>query len=118
MLHRQKIAQELHGDAIRQKRGPADFLTEEFWGAPFGEQRGDGTPTALLAGVAGTGIQTWAGEGELAKEGAYANLVVSLACEGLLAVRTLALLFHILFDLALGHDLLNASQHLFGFIQP
>jgi hypothetical protein len=44
--------------------------------------------------------------------------VVTLASQGLLAVETLALLFHILLHLLCGHDLLNAGQHLFGLIQP
>lgn len=35
MLHRQKVVQKLDRDAIREKRSPADFLAEQFWGAPF-----------------------------------------------------------------------------------
>jgi len=118
MLHRQKIAQELDGHAIGQQRGPPDFLTKEFWGTAFGKQRGDRTPTLLLVRLTGTGIQAWAGESELPKEGAHADLVMAFVRERLLAVGALALLLHIFFNLALGYDVLDASQHLFGFLQP
>jgi site-specific recombinase XerD len=47
-----------------------------------------------------------------------ADLMMPLASERLLAVWALALLFHILLDLLGSHGLLDASQHLFGFIQP
>jgi hypothetical protein len=57
MLHWQKIAQELDGDAIRQQRGPSNFLT------------------------------AWAGKRQFAKEGSHADLVMPFAHEGLLAVR-------------------------------
>ncbi len=40
------------------------------------------------------------------------------AHEDLLAVQTLALLFHILSNLALGHGLLDAGQHLLGLREP
>ncbi|HLJ32078.1 MAG TPA: hypothetical protein VKU38_00420, partial [Ktedonobacteraceae bacterium] len=99
MLHRQQISQELDRHAIRQKRGPPNLLTEQFWCATLGEQRGDRTPTALLVGLAGTGIQAWAGEREFAEEGSHADLVVPFASEDLSAVWTLALLLHILRDL-------------------
>ena len=75
-------------------------------------------PTVLLVRLTGTGIQAWAGEREFAKKGSHADLVMSLARERLLAMRALALLLHILFHLALGHDVLDTSQHLFGFLQP
>ncbi len=87
MLHRQKITQELDGHAIRQERGPPDFLAEQLWCTPFGEQRGDRTPTALLVGLTGTSIQTGAGERQFAKEGSQADLIMPLASERLLAVR-------------------------------
>jgi hypothetical protein len=43
---------------------------------------------------------------------------MSLARERLLAMPALALLLYILLNLALGHSLLDAGQHLFGFLQP
>ncbi len=98
MFHRQQIAQELDRHAIGEQRGPANLLTEQFWGAPFREQRGDRTPTALLLGLAGTGIQAWTGERQFAKEGSHADLVMSFIRERLLAVGALALLFYIVFD--------------------
>src|SRR6266849_3234889 len=110
MLHRQKIAQELHGHAIGQERGPPNFLTEQLWCAPLGEQRGDRTPTTLLLGLTRTGIQAWALKREFAKERSHANLMMTLASERLLAVRALALVLHILLDLLCGHDLLDTGQ--------
>src|SRR5450755_1434155 len=106
MFHRQKIAQELDRHAIRQQRGPPDLLTEQFRCAAFGEQRGDRAPTALLLGLAGTGIQAWAREREFAEEGSHANLMVPFASEKLLAMWTLALLFHIVLKLLRRHYLL------------
>ena len=118
MLHRQKIAQELDSDTIRQQRGPPDFLTEQFWGTPLREQRGDRTPTALLLRLTGTDIQAGAGESQFAEEGSHANLMVSFASERLLAVGTLTLLFHVVLNLLRRHHLLDADQHLFGLLQP
>src|SRR6266487_481188 len=115
MLHRQKVSQKLDSHTIGQQRGPPNLLAEQLWGATFREQRGDRTPTAVLVRLTGTGIQAWAGEGEFAEKGSQADLMMPFAREGLLAVRTLALLFHILFDLLSGHDLLDTGQHLFGF---
>ena len=118
MLHRQKITQELNSDAIRQQRGPPDFLTEQFRGAAFGEQRGDGTPTVLLVRLAGTGIQAWAGERQFAKEGSHADLVMSLAQREVAgSAGTGAVAPHTPL-LARGHDLLDTGQHLFSLIQP
>ena len=71
-----------------------------------------------LSGLAGTGIQAWTGEGEFAKKGSYADLVVPFVRERLLAVRALALLFHIVLDLLGSHDLLNTREHLFCFREP
>jgi len=44
--------------------------------------------------------------------------MMPLASERLLTVWALALLLHILLDLLGSHDLLDASQHLFGLTQP
>src|SRR5947209_12592072 len=118
MLHRQEVSQELDRHAIGQQRGPPNLLTEQLWGAAFREQRSDWTPTPLLVRLTGTGIQAWAGKRQFAEEGSHANLVMSLASERVLTVWALALLLHILLDLLGSHDLLNAGQHLFGFIQP
>ena len=118
MLHRQEIRKELDRHAIGQQRGPSDLLTEQFWGAPFREQRSDWTPTVLLVRLTGARIEARTRECQFAKEGSQADLVVTLTSQRLLAVRTLALLFHLLLDLALSDDLLDASQHLFRFIQP
>src|SRR2546423_1251115 len=117
MLHWQQITKELDRHAIRQQRSPLDFLIEEFWGAALGEQRGNRAPTMRLSGLAGTGIQAWTGEGEFAKKGSYADLVVPFVRERLLAVRALALLFHIVLDLLCRHHLLDTGQQLFSFIQ-
>jgi len=67
--------------------------------------------------LTGTGIEARTLDGQFAKEGSQADLVVTLTSQRLLAVRTLALLFHLLLDLALSDDLLDASQQLLGFIQ-
>src|SRR5438270_13411031 len=117
MLHRQKVSQKLDGQTIRQERGPPNFLTEQFWRTAFREQSSDRTPTALLLRLTGAGIEARTLEGQFAKEGSQADLVVTLTSQRLLAVRTLALLFHILLDLALGHDLLDASSCLASSIQ-
>src|SRR6266567_5229313 len=117
MLHRQKIAQELDRYAIRQQRGPPGLLIEQLWGAALGEERGNWAPTTRRSGLAGTGIQAWTGEREFAKKGAHTDLVVSFVSKELLTVGTLALLLHILLDLVGRHDLLDASQQLFGFLQ-
>ncbi len=79
MLHRQEVSQELDGHAIGQQRGPPDLLTEQLWCAALREERGDRTPTVLLLGLAGTGIQAWTGEGEFAKKGSHTDLVVPFA---------------------------------------
>src|SRR6266516_896610 len=104
MFHRQEIAQELDRHTIRQQRGPSDLLTEQFWCAALGEQRGDRAPTARLSGLTGACIQAWALECQFAEEGSQADLMVPLTSQGLLAVRTLALLLHILLDLLCRHD--------------
>ena len=110
MFHRQQIREELDRHAIGQQRCPPDFLTEQFWGAALREEHGNWAPTALLVGLTGTCIQAWALECQFAEEGSQADLVVPLTGQGLLAVRTLALLLHILLDLLCRHDVLDAGQ--------
>ncbi len=117
MLHRQEVSQEFDRHAIGQQRGPPDLLTEQLWCAAFGEERGDRAPTACLSRLAGTGVQAGTGEREFAEKGAQADLVVPLTSQRLLAVRTLALLSHILLDLLRRHHLLDTGQQLFGFLQ-
>src|SRR5579871_1371358 len=98
MLHWKQIRKKLHRDAIGEQRGPANFLTEQFWSTAFREQGSDGAPTALLVGLvflAEAGIQAWTGEGELPKEGAHTDLVMAFIRQRLLAMGTLALLLYV-----------------------
>ncbi len=117
MLHRQEVREESDGHAIRQERGPPDFLAEQFRCAPFGEQCSDRTPTPFLLRLARAGIQSRAREGEFAEERPHTDLMVALAGEWMLTVWTLALLLHVVFDLLRRHDLLGRSQHLFRFAE-
>src|SRR5258708_3947046 len=115
MLHRQEVREESDSQAIRHERGPPDFEEEEFRRASFWEQCGNRAPTPFLLGSARADIQARALEREFAKERPHTDLMVALAGEWLLTVRTLVLLLHVVFDLLGRHDLLGGSQQLFRF---
>src|SRR5205807_738759 len=113
-LQRQEVSQGIHGQAIRDERGPLRLHEQQLGGDRRREQRRERPERRGLAPLTRAKEETWTGQFEGAKQGAERAGMRAFGFERGAAVRAGCTRLEKRLNLVLQQALLESVQELFG----